>query len=91
MTTPCRIRHGCFWHLHRDAECKLARMPKSRPEYWGPKLEGNRRRDEENLVRLAELGWDALVVWECQLRDVGSLEARIEGFLGGAAQGAPRR
>ena len=37
---------------------------------------------EENLARLTELGWDVLVVWECQLRDVRSVEARIGSFLG---------
>ncbi|MGA3372841.1 MAG: very short patch repair endonuclease [Terracidiphilus sp.] len=39
--------HGCFWHPHEN--CALARMPKSRPEFWGPKLEGNRQRDAKNL------------------------------------------
>ncbi|HBI46414.1 MAG TPA: very short patch repair endonuclease, partial [Planctomycetales bacterium] len=35
--------HGCFWHRHRG--CALCRMPKSRLDFWAPKLEGNRRRD----------------------------------------------
>ena len=33
--------HGCFWHRH--AACALARLPKSRLDFWLPKLEGNRR------------------------------------------------
>ncbi len=86
LTFPSRRKvifvHGCFWHRHPDEGCKLARMPKSRLDFWGPKLETNRKRDEESLARLTGLGWDALVVWECQLRDVGSLEARIGEFLG---------
>ena len=86
LTFPSRRKvilvHGCFWHRHPDEGCKLARMPKSRLDFWGPKLETNRKRDEEDLARLTGLGWDALVVWECQLRDVGSLEARIGEFLG---------
>lgn len=85
LTFPSRRKvifvHGCFWHLHPDEGCKLARMPRSRPEYWRPKLEGNRKRDDANLARLAELGWVVLVVWECQLRDVRLVEARIKGFL----------
>ena len=32
--------HGCFWHRH--ARCKLARLPKSRLEFWIPKLDANR-------------------------------------------------
>jgi DNA mismatch endonuclease (patch repair protein) len=37
--------HGCFWHRHSKKGCKLARMPKSRLEFWQPKLEQNRQRD----------------------------------------------
>ncbi len=74
--------HGCFWHRHPDQACRLARLPKSRLDFWGPKLETNRKRDEVNLAHLAELGWSALVIWECQLRDAEALEARIGEFLG---------
>lgn len=41
--------HGCFWHRHPDPSCRLARLPKSRLEFWGPKLEANRLRDMEGL------------------------------------------
>ena len=43
--------HGCFWHRHPDPACKLARLPKSRTDFWLPKLEGNRARDIENAAR----------------------------------------
>ena len=59
--------HGCFWHRHQD--CRLARMPKSRVAYWREKLEANKRRDDENVRRLNELGWRVLVVWECQMKE----------------------
>lgn len=59
--------HGCFWHRHDDPDCKLARMPKSRVEFWEPKLTGNRERDRRNLCALRALGWTAIVIWECQL------------------------
>src|SRR5690242_19051103 len=36
--------HGCFWHQH--AECRLARTPRTRLEYWVPKLRRNVERDE---------------------------------------------
>lgn len=71
--------HGCFWHRHEN--CKLARLPKSRHDFWIPKLEGNRRRDVENQARLREMGWDILIVWECQLGDRDRLSARITEFL----------
>jgi len=59
--------HGCFWHRHDDPGCKLARMPKSRLEFWQPKLSANRDRDERNLALLRALGWTVIVVWECEL------------------------
>jgi DNA mismatch endonuclease, patch repair protein len=39
--------HGRFWHQHGDPSCKLSRLPKSRQDFWKPKLEGNRRRDKK--------------------------------------------
>lgn len=73
--------HGCFWHRHADSSCKLARTPKSRPEFWVPKLEANARRDEQNEVKLRGVGWDILKIWECELRDHASLKSKIESFL----------
>lgn len=75
--------HGCFWHRHPDPECKLARLPKSRREFWEAKLEGNRKRDEANIARLETEGWGVLVIWECQTRDTEGLKQRIKNFLEG--------
>ena len=61
--------HGCFWHRHPDPGCPLARLPKSRLDFWKPKLEGNRARDERNEAELKKRGWEVLVIWECQLKD----------------------
>jgi len=74
--------HGCFWHRHLDPDCKLARLPKSKLDFWGPKLETNRERDERDLALLAELGWDVLIIWECQTKNREELKARIGEFLG---------
>jgi DNA mismatch endonuclease (patch repair protein) len=74
--------HGCFWHRHPDPNCRLARLPKSRQEFWIPKLEGNRVRDERTLRELEALGWRALTLWECQLRDASWLQNEIRTFLG---------
>lgn len=59
--------HGCFWHQHPDPACKLARMPKSRQEFWEPKLRGNRSRDEAVKAKLEAGGWRVFEIWECQL------------------------
>jgi DNA mismatch endonuclease (patch repair protein) len=71
--------HGCFWHRH---DCPDGRkLPRSKPEYWAPKLERNRRRDEVNMKRLREMGWDVLVVWECEMRQSDCLKRRLSDFL----------
>ena len=72
--------HGCFWHLHMG--CRRARMPKSRVDFWRPKLEGNRARDERNRAELERNRWGVLVIWECEIKDRSDLEERIETFLG---------
>lgn len=74
--------HGCFWHRH-GGDCPLTRMPKSRLDFWEPKLEKNRVRDQEKQRRLREMGWDYLIVWECQLRDLDKVAERVRGFLQG--------
>lgn len=73
--------HGCFWHSHPDPGCRLARMPKSRGEFWRPKLLGNRRRDEDVASRLVQRGWTSLAIWECQLKDLERLENIVREFL----------
>ncbi len=71
--------NGCFWHRH---DCALGRLPKSRLDFWVPKLNGNRERDEANRIALTGLGWDLMVVWECQIKDVDALRERLAAFLG---------
>jgi DNA mismatch endonuclease, patch repair protein len=73
--------HGCFWHRHPDPACKLARLPKSRREFWVPKLEGNRERDLRNQKLLNEQGWSYLLVWECELADRRILVDSLQTFL----------
>lgn len=71
--------HGCFWHRH---DCPDGtKLPRSKPEYWGPKLERNRRRDAVNVGRLRKMGWDVLVVWECEMSDEQELARRLMRFL----------
>ncbi len=71
--------HGCFWHRHPD--CVLARLPKSKLEFWLPKLTHNRLRDLRNIARLRRAKWGVQVIWECQLRDPNRLKSRIRKFL----------
>ena len=73
--------HGCFWHRHPDPSCRLARMPKSRIEFWEPKLNANQARDGKVLAELENLGWRVLTVWECELKNEPALKLKLETFL----------
>jgi DNA mismatch endonuclease (patch repair protein) len=75
--------HGCFWHRHPDPTCKLARMPKSRLDFWQPKLEGNRQRDLRHQSELEAIGWRYLIVWECELGHREHLKNKLLAFLTG--------
>ena len=74
--------HGCFWHQHADRGCKITRLPKSRMEYWGPKLARNKQRDSESLALLLESGWKVLTVWECEVANPVQLKSQLLTFLG---------
>lgn len=76
--------HGCFWHKHDEPGCKLTRRPKSRQEYWTPKLERTQRRDDEHQAALKGMGWEVLVVWECEIKDTENLKEKIRIFLSDA-------
>ena len=70
--------HGCFWHAHG---CRYGRPPKSRLDYWLPKLERNKQRDTEVRTQLEALRWQVLTVWGCELKDLDSLTATLRSFL----------
>lgn len=72
--------HGCFWHRHIG--CKNTRWPKSKLDFWKPKLLGNVRRDRQKMAELVDMGWTPLVIWECELRDADRLTDMIKTFLG---------
>ncbi len=59
--------HGCFWHRHPG--CSAARLPKSRLDFWEPKLTGNAARDRKQHAALEALGWIVFVIWECETRN----------------------
>lgn len=71
--------HGCFWHGHG---CAKGQAAKSRTEYWGPKLTANKIRDERNISHLKDLGWDTMVVWQCEATKMETLLERLGIFLG---------
>jgi DNA mismatch endonuclease (patch repair protein) len=73
---------GCFWHQH--PACRAARLPQSRQDYWTPKLARNVERDALNAAFLSDLGWQVIVIWECETRDPARLDdlaAQLQALL----------
>ncbi len=70
--------YGCFWHQHG---CGQYRMLRTKRSFWMPKLAKNKARDEQVQSELHGLGWQVMVVWECQIKLESDLRKRIERFL----------
>lgn len=58
--------NGCFWHKHEN--CKHFVWPKTNEDFWRAKINANVSRDQENMKLLSELGWNVIVIWECELK-----------------------
>ncbi|MYD87522.1 MAG: DNA mismatch endonuclease Vsr [Dehalococcoidia bacterium] len=71
--------HGCFWHQHPG--CSKAALPKSRRDFWIPKLNSNRNRDLAVEAEARSRGWDTLVLWECELKAPREVADRLKRFL----------
>jgi len=72
--------HGCYWHGHL---CRYGKLPKSRVEYWGPKIATNRQRDQRQVRQLRKAGWSVMIVWQCQIKRESGLARRVVDFLDG--------
>lgn len=57
--------NGCFWHKH---DCPRFVWPSSNQEYWIPKIQRNVDRDQRNISELRNLGWNVIIIWECELK-----------------------
>lgn len=71
--------HGCFWHRHQG--CSRTTIPKTRTAFWRKKFERNMERDRRNMTELEDLGWEVLVVWECETSDRNGLRRMVAEFL----------
>lgn len=71
--------HGCFWHGHGG--CNKAALPKSNTEFWSDKQLNNKRRDRLNVLQLKRLGWRALIIWQCELKQLDNVQKTLLLFL----------
>lgn len=58
--------NGCFWHRHEG--CKYFVWPKSNVDFWRNKINSNVERDNRQHKELEALGWNVIVIWECELK-----------------------
>lgn len=76
--------HGCFWHCHEG--CSNFRIPKTRTEWWAAKLARNKARDADVHAQLKAMGWDVVVIWECEAdnaRQLAELTEKLKGDKSG--------
>lgn len=69
--------NGCFWHGHEG--CKYFVWPKSNAGFWRKKIEANISRDRQKEAQLRGMGWNVMIVWECELR-ASKRQATLEGL-----------
>lgn len=72
--------HGCYWH--QCPKCSRNRSPKTNAAYWSAKFEANMARDARHSAALIGLGYEIVVVWECELKhDLIAVVETIRAFV----------
>lgn len=73
--------NGCFWHGHN--KCTRSKLPTTNKKFWKEKIEGNKRKDKSVKIKLKKIGWDYLVIWQCQIKksNFNKLENKIISFI----------
>ena len=73
---------GCFWH-----GCRWhCRMPKSRKNFWTPKIARNKARDREVGRLLRKRFWRVLRIWEHSLAQPDKVAALVQRRLANKAE-----
>lgn len=72
--------NGCFWHGH---DCKRAALPKSNKDFWESKINGNIERDKINFIKLSDMDWKYLVIWQCEIKksNLDTLSNKMDDFI----------
>ncbi len=71
--------HGCFWHGHPG--CSRSKRPVTNQEFWREKLDKNIERDKVSVNALIQLGWDVLIIWSCEVKNIKKLKIKLFSFL----------
>ena len=70
--------HGCFWHGHT---CRAGHLPSSNLDYWVTKIEKNIERDNRKINELKKLGWNVVVIWQCEIKALKNREIRFSKLI----------
>jgi DNA mismatch endonuclease (patch repair protein) len=71
--------HGCFWHGHPG--CKASRLPETRKEFWEKKINDTKLRDKRKIGELKKMGWNTIVIWQCEIKNTENRQKRLESLL----------
>ena len=70
--------HGCFWHGHN---CKAAKLPTTRNDFWKKKISANIERDKRNIAELRKQNWNVITVWQCELNRKDKRKRRLDKLV----------
>lgn len=71
--------HGCFWHRHEN--CKFSYTPKSNIYFWLDKFKKTTERDKNAIAILQTMGWNVIIIWECELKDTSKIQDLLKTRL----------
>lgn len=81
--------HGCYWHRHEG--CVKATTPTRNRDFWLAKFAANGERDRRAVESLWKLGYEVVVVWECETRTLERVEALLRPIADGRRSELIRR
>lgn len=70
--------NGCFWHGHN---CKAGKLPETRKKFWSMKISDNKLRDKYVNNTLLKLGWNVIIVWQCELNNKLNRQIRLDQLV----------
>ena len=71
--------HGCFWHGHKG--CSRSKRPSTNVDFWNAKLDKTIERDSINIHKIKENGWEPIIVWGCEVKEIEKLSKKLNVFL----------
>ena len=69
--------HVCFWHGHN---CPAGKLPETNKDFWQNKINENKKRDARNIEDLGQMGWNVIVIWQCEMKNKKLRTAKLENL-----------